>query len=367
MEDLGELAPLVQILDLPVPQMVENDTDTLLRILDFPIAEQVIEVPKISCSPCPSRSRVPEPQLAEHLVEVPTVLTPTRIAVQIAEQIVGIPVPHGRVQGLLPGQSSTAVSAAKRISEWTVEQNVDISSGVGLGQGSSSSARPAEEDFTGFFRTFPHGKKVRSAGQVSADLPRHVSSWTPAAYEQSKGSHEKEKEKEKEKEEAEYERRMQVLNQRVVDGYQSARLTTRLGVFGRALLFRRLQPGRGGRGKRGGRDDFLALRVLSFLAALVVDNDSGMLAMLVLLDMMHLVLCSLLASPGPRCSASWPVWTRRTVAVAFTWLVLLVTMHLALCSLLWFAGLSWTPWSRQCRILWSSHRCSSWTSCDHAR
>ena len=80
LEDLGELAPLVQILDLPVPQMVENDTDTLLRILDFPIAEQVIEVPKISCSPCPSRSRVPEPQLAEHLVEVPTVLTPTLIA-----------------------------------------------------------------------------------------------------------------------------------------------------------------------------------------------------------------------------------------------------------------------------------------------
>ena len=57
MEDLGELAPSVQLLDLPVPQMVENVTDTLLRILDFPIAEQVVEVLKISCSPCPSRSR----------------------------------------------------------------------------------------------------------------------------------------------------------------------------------------------------------------------------------------------------------------------------------------------------------------------
>ena len=56
---------------------------------------------------------------------------------------------------------------------------------------------------------------MRSAGQVSADLPRHVSSWTPAAYEQSKGFHEKEKEKEKE--EAEYERRMQILNRRVRD------------------------------------------------------------------------------------------------------------------------------------------------------
>ena len=64
------------------------------------------------------------------------------------------------------------------------------------------------------FSHFHPWKKVRSAGQVSADLPRHVSSWTPAAYVQSKGFHEEEK---KEKEEAEYERRMQVLNRRVRD------------------------------------------------------------------------------------------------------------------------------------------------------
>ena len=101
MEDLGSVCPFVQILDLPVPQMVERVTDTL-RILDFPIAEQVIEVPKISCSPCPSRSLVPEPQSAEQLVEVPTVLSPTRIALQIAEQIVGIPAPRCRVRGFLP-------------------------------------------------------------------------------------------------------------------------------------------------------------------------------------------------------------------------------------------------------------------------
>ena len=35
---------------------------------------------------------------------------------------------------------------------------------------------------------------MRSAGQVSADLPRHFSSWTPAAYEQPRGSIEEEKE-----------------------------------------------------------------------------------------------------------------------------------------------------------------------------
>ena len=38
------------------------------------------------------------------------------------------------------------------------------------------------------------------------------------------------------------------------------------------------------------------------------------------------------------CSASRPVWTRRTVAVAFARLVLMVTMHLALYSLSSLAG-----------------------------
>ena len=84
-------------------------------------------------------------------MEVPTVLTPTRIALQIAEQIVGIPVPRGcgeqrlqglLLQGLLPGQGSTSVSSAHRISERTVEQIVDFPRGVLLGfspgQGSTS-------------------------------------------------------------------------------------------------------------------------------------------------------------------------------------------------------------------------------------
>ena len=101
-EDLGELAPSVQILDLPVPRTVDSVTD-VLRLLDRPLAEQAISVPKISCSPCPSRSRVSEPQSAEQLVEVPTVLTPTRIAVQIAEQIVDT-----SARGSLPGQRSAA-------------------------------------------------------------------------------------------------------------------------------------------------------------------------------------------------------------------------------------------------------------------
>ena len=53
------------------------------------------------------------------------------------------------------------------------------------------------------------------------------------------------------------------------------------------------------------------------VAALVVDNDSGSLAVLVFLVSMYLALCFLLASSGPRCSAFWPVWSRRTAAVVW--------------------------------------------------
>ena len=58
--------------------------------------------------------------------------------------------------------------------------------------------------------------------------------------------------------------------------------------------------------------------------------------MLVWLVTRHLALCSLLASPRPGCSASCPLWTRRTVrssstmAVACARLVFLVFAHLAL-------------------------------------
>ena len=103
----------------------------------------------------------------EQLVEVPTVLSLLRIA----EQIVGIPVPQDRgkrrVQGSLPRQSSTAApSSVERISERTVEQNVDTSPGGGLGQGSASSAGAADEGFTGFFFALcPHGIKCGVPGR----------------------------------------------------------------------------------------------------------------------------------------------------------------------------------------------------------
>ena len=46
--------------------------------------------------------------------------------------------------------------------------------------------------FKGFFALFPWEKSAEVAGQVSAHLPRHVSSWTPAAHAQPRASDEEE-------------------------------------------------------------------------------------------------------------------------------------------------------------------------------
>ena len=111
MEDPSELAPLVPLLDDPVPQTVDTVLE-FFRALDLPVVEQVIAVPKISTDRVSQRlveRRLP--QMVEQLVHVPTVLTPTRIALQIAEQLVAIPVPQvsvsgGGHQGSFSGQGS---------------------------------------------------------------------------------------------------------------------------------------------------------------------------------------------------------------------------------------------------------------------
>ena len=66
-------------------------------------------------------------------------------------------------------------------------------------------------------------------------------------------------------------------------------------------------------------------------SSLVVVHGSGMCRVgFTGYDVPRVMFPSGVASPG--CSASWPVWTRKTIAVSCTRLVLLVTMHLALCS-----------------------------------
>ena len=82
-----------------------------------------------------------------------------------------------------------------------------------------------------------------------------------------------------------------------------------------------------------------AARVPAVLRRVFTGSSSLMAVacvMLVWLVTMLLALYSLLVSPGPGCSASWPLWIRRTVrssstmAVACARLVFLVILHLAL-------------------------------------
>ena len=146
-----------------------------------PVPEQVIAVPMILPHEVPPRRLCRDTQLAEQLVEVPTILY--FLKQRIPEQIDDNPVPHGgrgasggpqgflpghsslkrtankiadlpaprsgvwRLQGFLPEQSSTATSSSslERISERNVEQIAVSRVGEGLqdflpGQSSSSSS-----------------------------------------------------------------------------------------------------------------------------------------------------------------------------------------------------------------------------------
>ena len=140
-EQIVDPVPLVPMLHDVMPQMVEQLVD-LLAPLDFPVAEQVIEVPKVS-SPtrCP-RTVLSVPQTAEQLVEVPTVLSVAFLQQRTAEQIVGFPVPgheggdRGGLQGLSQGQGSTAVCGAEHVGT-PVPRGGDFHC-LSQGQGSSS-------------------------------------------------------------------------------------------------------------------------------------------------------------------------------------------------------------------------------------
>ena len=70
-EQMADLAPRVLILDAPVPQLVDKLED-VLKVVDLPVPEQEIDVPKISShSRPPLRRALPVPQTAEQLVDVP--------------------------------------------------------------------------------------------------------------------------------------------------------------------------------------------------------------------------------------------------------------------------------------------------------
>ena len=68
MEQLADVVPMVQILDSPVPQMVEQLLE-VFRLLDSQMpVEQAIAVPKISLERIPQRSVDLAPQMVEQLV-----------------------------------------------------------------------------------------------------------------------------------------------------------------------------------------------------------------------------------------------------------------------------------------------------------
>ena len=100
-------------LDVPEPQM-GNQLVEVLQKIDTRTSHQVIEVPKIFLDSVPQRlvESLP-PQMAEQLVEVPTIMSFISLQQQTAEQIVDIRVSGrggelGGLQGLHRGQSSTA-------------------------------------------------------------------------------------------------------------------------------------------------------------------------------------------------------------------------------------------------------------------
>ena len=107
MEQLVDVVLLVQILDIPVPQVVDQPM-AVLRSYDSSVPEQVNAVPRISSSSRGSRKVLRAPQTAEQLVEGPCCGRQAHCLVVVLA--------IGRLQGLLQhrvllrllGRSSTS-------------------------------------------------------------------------------------------------------------------------------------------------------------------------------------------------------------------------------------------------------------------
>ena len=150
LEDLGSICPSVQILDLPVLQVVEQpeEVDSFFRNFVPAVAEQVIEVPKLALPSCAvQRAVLSEPQTAEQLVEVPTPLFYSLLQLRTAEHFIGIAVPRlgggafGGPQGFFQGQGSSAVSGADNVGSTVSGRGGGARGGLhGLSQGQGSTA-----------------------------------------------------------------------------------------------------------------------------------------------------------------------------------------------------------------------------------
>ena len=157
--------PVVPLLHVFVPQKVEQLVD-ILSPLDFHVAEQVIEVPKIECPPRAARTVLRSSQTAEQLVEAPTIVS----LVEVIEQPVDIPVrawggTGGRLQGFLPGQSS---SSEEQIADTPVPRRGIYGGSQGFHPGQSSTA--VAEQIVDI--PVPHGSHIQDPGLAS--LPSEV-------------------------------------------------------------------------------------------------------------------------------------------------------------------------------------------------
>ena len=177
-------APLVQTLDAPVPQTVEQLHDALQFFDRLSIVpEPVIEVPKIYTEDVPMRAALRATQLAEQLEEVLAIVSYASLSLlhalleykqRTVEQNVDIPAvggigTGGGSSGFLPGQSSSV----------TAEQIVD--NPVRPGSAGDLQGFPRRQGSTAFSEQIPEfpdpggGREnfqpVQGSAASSSDLP----------------------------------------------------------------------------------------------------------------------------------------------------------------------------------------------------
>ena len=210
-EQIVDPVPLVPLLHDAVPQMVEQLVD-FLTPLDFPVPEQVIEVPKIVCPPRAARRVLGVPQTVEQLVDAPTIVSLIEVIRQPVEQPVDIPVrawggTGGRLQGFLPGKYSS--SSVEQIADIPVPRHGIFGGFQGFHPGQSTAASSEQlvdipvphgglhlqdpglaslphevpgEAFQGVFSTFPRRKNAKIGPHSGSELLPESSPSTRAAH-----------------------------------------------------------------------------------------------------------------------------------------------------------------------------------------